>query len=1457
MKKRIFKIISRSSALLVAITLTFNTVSFANGNYDYSNPIYSEGINDTFVYDTNDSVITTKTGIPRKLPQVTGLYDKSSYPIPLINQVPDKDTFELIKAENKSIMDKVEDDIKNGTLTKHIAADGQFYGSVPDNALGVEKKIYINTNVKGAHSLASYVPAGEIATVTLNNEALKYAKQGKIKISVGMTMIDAVEYDHNHGSENRMPYLGKTFSISESETKVGTPFGGMIFLEIAESIPSGANIEVEVKGVVDTPYYDLGKTTTKEWQASKDAPGLFTEIRTPFLRFILPAKFIRHIEDPKKAAEFWTNATALSANAMGLEKRTTPMTLIFDQYITVGAAYASVGAWTCNIPPHWVNDAFDYDGLIRNGNWGIIHEINHHYQSRYSGYADDWGLGDEFSEITNNALSAASYILYTNIAASRGEDGTHDWNKVADPYSSLKQQIYEGVQYYAGKPNMGNFMFSTFAHEIGPINFVNVVKSTYEGGTFNNIYIPPYDYKAESQGKLTRDGRYDDMAYRFCVAGGRDYTWYMKNELRWPLTQKGIDKIKALKYDEAIPVQSVYAMGEVGRETGRPFYIPSSGYTFDFQKSLVSPGDVTVVDVSQPKYGALRLRDDGKYDYLASASMPENELDQFVLTVRVEKDGISHETKLNCTIALDYNSSIVEHFEIRKWDIYEALDTLKTSTPYGRSASIGMKIDSAEGDRLSRSNGYFMIDEDGEYEFQAFGDDRAAFQLHSDTGTPLLSITNDYAQNAEDGFNLSLQLDDKGRPKSTSFKVELKANKVYEYTLVAKNTGGIGWADVNIRKTSGDTSWKSITKVYSSLDNVGKTTDRSYVMPDPEYSRPSDLAASDETVLKDLTVISTPQGVVPTDDPNTHNEGKKENIVDGDMSTYFHSSYDNSNKTPFPHEYIFDLGGEKSFNTLEIYTRTYDYVGVIGDYEIFIADEYDGHKTVWTQIADDKTRKGNSNAPADIKISFPQTKAKYLKIRALNNRDGRDITIIAEVKLSNKTNVKNVIAQNSSFIQYEGNWTKDSNGAFVNGATYNTTTGYFMYCFEGKESNIYVVKDVEVEIRIDEGKWEKVKLTGSLREPSVTLNMQSEGNHVVEVRAINQEIALNMISTDGTFYKGKAPDKSKPPVIHGAENIKIGVGQVDTFDKMNGISYSDDVDTTGLQINVTGEIGKPTPGTNKEYTLTYTVTDSDKNTTTINRIITVTNQLPVINGLSNIVINEGEGFDFANGISVTDLEDGDLIDSLQLPILDLSSLTEGNYSVKYEVTDSDNNTAIGERKIIVSSNNVNKEPKPEETPDVPEAPVLPEQKPEEIPAAPESPVLPEQKPEEIPVAPEAPEVPEGKPEEDPVVSDTSEEKAEEDPVASVTSEEKSEEEPVVSVTSEEKSKENPVASVTSEEKPEEEPVVSVTSEDINNKEEISPATGNTLLRYVVVLLLLVSVVALRLILTKRKIKSSK
>ncbi|MDY6228270.1 MAG: DUF5011 domain-containing protein [Clostridium sp.] len=240
--------------------------------------------------------------------------------------------------------------------------------------------------------------------------------------------------------------------------------------------------------------------------------------------------------------------------------------------------------------------------------------------------------------------------------------------------------------------------------------------------------------------------------------------------------------------------------------------------------------------------------------------------------------------------------------------------------------------------------------------------------------------------------------------------------------------------------------------------------------------------------------------------------------------------------------------------------------------------------------------------------------------------------------------------------------------------------------------------DFDLKDKVTANDYEDKDITNKIVYPTVDLSTLDAGVHKVKYSVtdndgniIEEERTINVVASDA-------------PMITGADNITIKIGQVDSFDKMDGVGYIDDIDTTGLQISVTGEIGKPKAGTNEDYKLTYSVTDSDQNTTTITRVITVTNQLPVIEGLTDIVINEGEGndFDFLEGITVTDLEDGDLTNSLELPVMDLSSLTEGTYFVEYKVTDSDKNTTITERKIIVLSKEVNEEIKPETKPDTPE-----------------------------------------------------------------------------------------------------------------------------------------------------------
>ncbi len=107
------------------------------------------------------------------------------------------------------------------------------------------------------------------------------------------------------------------------------------------------------------------------------------------------------------------------------------------------------------------------------------------------------------------------------------------------------------------------------------------------------------------------------------------------------------------------------------------------------------------------------------------------------------------------------------------------------------------------------------------------------------------------------------------------------------------------------------------------------------------------------------------------------------------------------------------------------------------------------------------------------------------------------------------------------------------------------------------------------------------------------------------------------------------------PTISGANDKSINPDS--SFDPMEGVTATDieDGDFTAEQIRVTGSVDTSTPGT---YELTYSVTDTDGNTTTITRIITVT-EPPVIIGANNESINPDGSFNPMAGVSATDKED--------------------------------------------------------------------------------------------------------------------------------------------------------------------------------------------------------------------------
>ncbi|MBC2080339.1 DUF5011 domain-containing protein [Listeria booriae] len=139
------------------------------------------------------------------------------------------------------------------------------------------------------------------------------------------------------------------------------------------------------------------------------------------------------------------------------------------------------------------------------------------------------------------------------------------------------------------------------------------------------------------------------------------------------------------------------------------------------------------------------------------------------------------------------------------------------------------------------------------------------------------------------------------------------------------------------------------------------------------------------------------------------------------------------------------------------------------------------------------------------------------------------------------------------------------------------------------------------------------------------------------------------------------------------------------FDPMSEVSAADKEDgdmTKDIKITA-NDVDTTQEGI---YHVTYSITDSDENTTTKEITVTVTsNDAPTITATDK-TLKRGDTFDALAEVSAADKEDGDLTSNIQIIANDVNPDQEGTYSVTYSVTDSDDNTTTKDVTVIVTSN---------------------------------------------------------------------------------------------------------------------------------------------------------------------------
>ncbi len=281
---------------------------------------------------------------------------------------------------------KGRDDAKRSALLNQVGISKSLFGAqpyafpaaadfpgIPKGKVSlVERVIEIDPQTRGWHSLGLYALPGTPIQIQFI---------GDIDLKSGYSMRIGCHTDRVDGLDQwtRVPDIARKQAVMTKRFDMTSPMGGMVYLDVHHS--KDKPFKLKITNAMVVPIYILGETTPEAWKeqlANHRAP--WGEIISSRLITTLSYDQLSKIQEIDQVALHLQRGMETQDYMMGWdtvpERINHPMRMVVDRQLSAGAGHAG---YPFMGHMYW-GDWFVKGVFLKDGSWGIWHELGHNHQ---------------------------------------------------------------------------------------------------------------------------------------------------------------------------------------------------------------------------------------------------------------------------------------------------------------------------------------------------------------------------------------------------------------------------------------------------------------------------------------------------------------------------------------------------------------------------------------------------------------------------------------------------------------------------------------------------------------------------------------------------------------------------------------------------------------------------------------------------------------------------------------------------------------------------------------------------------------------------------------------------------------------------------------------------------------------------------------------------------------------